>query len=151
MRDRAHTLPEGAPFAIGMAIVQALRNAQALQGAEVLDNPVRASDLTVGPRIVFFEDQHDKPRGDQPGQRQKRTYAFSLGVINRTEQARAGAHADYRAAKLAVRDSLAAINQRVRAEGSGLVEGEVRFRLENIDVGGGLVLGMFTFDYRDPD
>jgi len=26
----------------------------------------------------------------------------------------------------------------------------VLYRLENIDVGGGLVLGQFTVDYRDP-
>lgn len=142
-------LPRGAPFAIGAAIVEALRSDSELLGAKVIDNPVRASDLTEGPRIVFFEDQHDKPRG-QPGQNQKRTYAFAVGVINRTESARAGAHADYRAAKRAVRACMPAINALVAVDGTGMVEGEVRYRLENIDVGGGLVLGLFTFDYRDP-
>ena len=38
----------------------------------------------------------------------------------------------------------------VGVEGRGLVEGDVLYRLENIDVGGGLVLGLFTVDYRDP-
>ena len=38
----------------------------------------------------------------------------------------------------------------VQIEGRGLVEGDVLYRLENIDVGGGLVLGLFTVDYRDP-
>lgn len=142
-------LPMGAPHAIGAAIVAALQADEALQGVNVIDNPVRASDLTDSARIVFFEDQYDKPR-DQPGQRQKRTYAFAVGVINRTEAARDGAHADYRAAKRVVRACMPAISALVAVDGSGMVEGEVRFRLENIDVGGGLVLGMFTLDYRDP-
>lgn len=149
MNLKADTLPEGAPYAIGAAIVCALQSDAALQGAKVLDNPVRASDLEDGNRIVFFEDQGDRPR-DQPAQEQKRTYAFAVGAINRTEGSRKGAHADYRAIKRAVRASMPAINALVKIEGRGMVEGEVRYRLENIDVGGGLVLGMFTLDYRDP-
>jgi hypothetical protein len=35
-------------------------------------------------------------------------------------------------------------------EGVGLIEGDVSYRLENIDVGGALVLGLFSVDYRDP-
>lgn len=142
-------LSMGSPFAIGGAIVAALKGAAALEGATVIDNPVRSSDLADGPRIVFFEDQYDKLR-EQPGQRPKRTYAFALGVISRSESARADAHADYRAAKLVVRNCMPAINKLVQLDGAGIVEGEVRYRLENIDVGGGLVLGMFTVDYRDP-
>lgn len=143
------TLPEGAPFAIGAAIVHALRSDPALAGVTVLDNPKRASDLQAGARIVFFEDQADKLI-EQPGQSAKRTYSFTVGVINRTEQDRRGAHADYRAAKRAVRNCLPAINALVRLEARGMVEGDVLYRLENIDVGGGLVLGQFTVDYRDP-
>ena len=60
------TLPEGAPFAIGAAIVHALRSDPALAGVTVLDNPKRASDLQAGARIVFFEDQADKLI-EQPG------------------------------------------------------------------------------------
>lgn len=143
------TLPQGAPFAIGAAIVAALRQAPALAGAKVLDNPKRSSDLQDGARIVFFEDQADK-FVEQPGQSAKRTYSFTVGVINRTENDRQDAHADYRAAKRAVRNCLPAINALVRLEGRGLVESDVLYRLENIDVGGGLVLGLFTVDYRDP-
>lgn len=143
------TLPQGAPFAIGSAIVDALRSDPALSGVTVLDNPKRASDLQTSARIVFFEDQADKLI-EQPGLSAKRTYSFTVGVINRTEDDRRGAHADYRAAKRAVRNCLPAINALVRLEVRGLVEGDVLYRLENIDVGGGLVLGQFTVDYRDP-
>lgn len=143
------TLPQGAPFAIGAAIVAALRAAQALDGATVLDNPKRASDLQTGSRIVFFEDQADKPIA-QPGQSQKRTYGFTVGVINRTTNDREGAHADYRAAKRVIRTCMPEIIKLVQIEGRGLVEGDVLYRLENLDVGGGLVLGLFTLDYRDP-
>ncbi|MBD9395608.1 hypothetical protein [Acidovorax sp. ACV01] len=143
------TLPEGAPFAIGATIVAALRQAPALAGAKVLDNPKRSSDLQDGARIVFFEDQADKLIG-QPGQSQKRTYGFSVGAINRTENDRQGAHADYRAAKRVIRSCMPEIVKLVQIEGRGVVEGDVLYRLENIDVGGGLVLGLFTIDYRDP-
>ena len=143
------TLPEGAPFAIGAAIVHALRADPALAGVTVLDNPKRASDLQAGARIVFFEDQADKLI-EQPGQSAKRTYSFTVGVINRTTSDRQGAHADYRAAKRVIRNSMPEIVKLVQIEGRGLVEGDVLYRLENIDVGGGLVLGLFTVDYRDP-
>lgn len=145
----ADTLPLGAPFAMGAAIVAELRAAPELAGVRVLDNPQRASDLSEGARIVFFEDGGDTPI-DQPGQSAKRSYSFTLGCINRTPQARAGAHADYRAAKRVVRAAMPAINRVVRLEGRGLVEGAVSYRLENLDVGGGLVFGTYTVDYRDP-
>ena len=143
------TLPQGAPYAIGAAIMGALRADASLVGAKVLDNPRRASDLQDGARIVFFEDQNDKLI-QQPGQSAKRTYGFTLGVINRTTSDRQGAHADYRAAKRVIRNSMPEIVKLVQIEGRGLVEGDVLYRLENIDVGGGLVLGLFTVDYRDP-
>jgi hypothetical protein len=143
------TLPQGAPFAIGATIFAALKVAKALEGAKVLDNPKRNSDLQDGDRIVFFEDQADKLIG-QPGQSQKRTYVFSLGAINRTEKDREGAHADYRAAKRVIRSCMPEIVKLVQIEGRGVVEGDVVYRLENIDVGGGLVVGLFTLDYRDP-
>lgn len=143
------TLPQGAPFAIGGAIFAALHEALGAGGVVVLDNPKRASDLQTGDRIVFFEDQADKFVA-QPGQSQKRSYSFSVGVINRTQAARQGAHADYRAAKRVIRDCMPEISKLVQIEGRGIVEGDVLYRLENIDVGGGLVLGLFTLDYRDP-
>jgi hypothetical protein len=142
------TLPGGAPFAIGAAVVRMLREGFD-STVTVLDNPTRASDLSEGSRIVFFEDQSDK-LSSQPGQSAKRIYTFVVGVINRTDDARRGAHADYRAAKRIVRASMPEILKLVQPEGRGLVEGDVSYRLENIDVGGGLVLGLFSLDYRDP-
>lgn len=149
MSLKPDTCPQGAPFAIGAAIVAALRADPALDGVAVLDNPARASALSEGSRIVFFEDQRDTPISNE-GQSPKRTYAFAVGVINRTAVPREGAHADYRAAKRVVKASMPAIQQLVAIEGRGLLEGDVHYRLENIDVGGGLVLGMFTLDYREP-
>lgn len=149
MSTKPDTLPSGAPYAIGAAVVQALRTAVGLTGAVVLDNPQRASALQDGERIVFFEDQADRLI-DQPGQSAKRTYSFTLGVISRSSEARKDAHADYRAAKRIVRNCMPAISQAVTLGGRGLQEGEVTYRLENIDVGGALVLGSFSVDYRDP-
>lgn len=143
------TLPGGAPYAIGQAIVEALRSNAALTGAVVLDNPQRASALQDGDRIVFFEDQADR-LNEQPGQSAKRTYSFTLGVISRSSEARKDAHADYRTAKRTVRNCMPAISQVVSLLGRGIQEGDVAYRIENIDVGGALVLGSFSVDYRDP-
>lgn len=140
----------GAPFVIGAAVIAELTAWAEQSGAKVLDNPRRASDLADGDRLVLFEDQDDKPRG-QAGQSPQRVFSFAVGVIRRTEDARRDAHRDWRAVQQVVRNSLQAINEAgVVVEGSGLVFRDVLYRLENIDVGGGLVLGMFTLDYREP-
>lgn len=139
--------PEGAPFLIGEVVVANLRTSIALTGASVLDNPSRLADLTDGERIVFFEDVSDNFI-DQPGGFQKRVFGFSVGVINRSAAARRGAHTDYRAAKRAVRSALKELSVHLRA--GPLREGAVSYRLENIDVGGSLVLGSFSVEYRDP-
>lgn len=147
----ADKCPQGVPYVMGAAIVQALRDAPALAGAMVLDNPRRASGLAEGARIVFFEDAGDRPRSNE-AQVQHRTYSFTLGVISRAANARHAAHTDYRAAKRVLRlVCMPAMTQAgVEVAGSGMREGEVTYRLENIDVGGELVLGTFTIDYRDP-
>ena len=148
MNMPADKCPQGVPYVMGAAIVQALRDAPALTGAVVLDNPRRASDLSEGARIVFFEDAGDTPRSNE-AQVQARTYRFTLGVISRAANARQAAHTDYRAAKRAIRAAITAM-----AQGGVNVRGQVRetnvsFQLENIDVGGCLVLGTFAVDYRD--
>lgn len=140
-------LPEGAPFRIGEVVVATLRASVDLAGAKVLDNPLRLADLTDGERIVFFEDASDGFI-EQPGQSQKRVYGFTVGVINRTDEARRNAHGDYRAAKRAVRGALKSLSEQLRC--GPLREGAVSYRLENIDVGGSLVLGSFSVEYRDP-
>lgn len=67
------------------------------------------------------------------------------------EAAREQAHADYRVAKRAVLECMPLLTQMgIEIEGGGMAEGEVRYQLENIDVGGALVLGLFTLAYRDP-
>lgn len=138
----------GAPFAIGEALVAALRAAFADQQVVVLDNPKRSSDLETGDRLVIYEDIVDR-FAKQAGAIQTRVFAFNVGAINRTTAARRGAHTDYRAAKQAVRQALKELRSVVVATMS-LREGDVAFRVENIDVGGGLVLGSFTIEYRDP-
>lgn len=147
----ADKCPQGVPYVMGAAIVQALRDAASLDGAVVKDNPSRVSELGEGERIVFFEDAGDRPRSNE-AQVQHRTYVFTLGVISRATNARQAAHTDYRAAKRVLRlVGMKAITQAgVDLDGGGLREGEVVYRLENIDVGGVLVLGTFTIDYRDP-
>lgn len=148
MKSRIEKLPYGAPFVIGQTIVQLLKSATELAGAKVIDNPRRASELDAGQRIVFFEDQHDKFI-DKPGQVAKRTYTFTLGVINRSTQARQGAHADYRTSKMILLSSIPEIAGAIELVNSGLIEKDVTFQLENIDVGGALVIGTFSIDYRD--
>lgn len=137
-------LPNGGAFAIGAALFAALQSEAGLQGATVLDNPSRASDLDDGDRIVFIEDVSDSPVTDK---QKERVYRYNLGVVNRTETPRLGAHRDYRTAKRALKNALPTLKDIVPVGNHR--EGEVAFRLENVDVGGGLVLGTFTLTYRD--
>lgn len=142
-------IPQGVPYEIGAVLVQALRAAPELAGAQVLDNPSYASDLADGTRLIFFEDQGDKPVA---GKANYRSYGFAVGVISRSaDGARLAAHSDYRIAKRVLRtQGMQWVQQRkVWVAGTGITEGDVRYRLENIDVGGALVLGSFAFEYRD--
>jgi len=139
-------LPLGVPYAVGEILVGALRDATTLAGITIRDNPVRASDLSDGARVIWFEDVSDGPA--EQGQQVKREYRFNVGVINRTDVPRLGVHTDYRAAKRVIDDALPLLKDSVVA--AYLREGDVSFRLENVDVGGGLVLATFTLGYRDP-
>ena len=140
-------LPQGAPYAIGAVIVDALRADADLAGVVIRDNPLRLEQLQAGDRIVFYEDVSDRFI-EQNGNVQKRTFGWNIGVINRAPAARQGAHADYRIAKRIARGAIAALNDVLRTQ--SVRELDVTYRLENIDVGGGLVLGSFSVEYRDP-
>ncbi len=143
----------GAPCVIGAVIVRELRASADLAGVRVLDNPTRAADLQDGERVLFFEDQYDRLR-DNPAQVAQRTYGFTLGVISRVRagNARERAHTDYRSAQRVLRRAcMAALTEAgVQINGAGLREGDVSYRVEGIDVGGALVLGSYTLDYRNP-
>ena len=145
--SKADSLPNGAAFAIGEAFYAALFAEPAFAGTRLLNNPVRVSDLSDGDRVLFFEDVSDEP-GEQ-GKPLERVYRYNVGVINRSATPRLGAHRDYRTAKRALKAALPRLKTIVQVSNSR--EGSVTFRLENIDVGGGLVLGTFTLTYRDPD
>lgn len=137
-------LPNGGAYVIGAALFTALQAEAELQDATLMDNPSRASDLDDGDRIVFFEDVSDSPVTDKP---MERLYRYNLGVINRTEVPRLGAHRDYRVAKRVLMSALPTLKDIVPV--SNHREGEVAFRVENLDIGGCLVLGTFTLTYRD--
>lgn len=151
MSKAADTCPSGVPFELGRILIETLRADPGLTGVTVLDNPERASALVDGDRLVFLEEQRDVPL-DDPGQVQKRVYHFSVGVIARNGNARLQAHGDYRLVKRILRNDCMKLitDAGIRLDGKGLQEGEVRYQLENIDVGGSLVLGAFSIDYRDP-
>lgn len=140
-------LPNGPVYEIGKALYAALVADPAFAEAKLLDNPVRATDLAEGARVVFFEDVSDLP--GPPNKSMYRVYRYNLGVINRSDDARLGSHQDYRTGKRALKAALPRLKAMVQVTNHR--EGEVAFRLENIDVGGGLVLGTFSLEYRDSD
>lgn len=144
----ADQFPAGVPFEIGAALFAALQAWPALSGAKVFDNPERVSTLLDGERLLFVEDVADRSEGQTPVA-QKRTYTFNMGVINRSSDARRGAHSDYRAAKRCLLQVLKSMPRALQVT-SVFRETDVTYRIENIDVGGALVLGTFTVDYRDP-
>jgi len=132
---------------ISAALLAALEAAPELRGVVVLDNPRDAQAIRRGSRIVFLEDQADTFI-DQASQQGRRRYQFALGAINRTPADRCGADADYTAAEAVVR---AAHGQLLRDLRCGpLRETDLQFRVEGLDVGGALVLGMWEIEYLKP-
>lgn len=133
---------------IGSAIVSALQTQFAGSGVVVRDNPVRAAMLEEGAQQVIFEDQANK-RGTG-GVTAQRTYSFSLAALSRDEDARTQAHALYQTARRVVLGIMPALTTAgIVIAADGVVEGDVTYRLENLDVGGGLVLGLYTIKYRN--
>lgn len=132
---------------ISDTLLRALRAAAALDGVPVLDNPRDPQAIRAGSRIVFVEDQADRFL-DQAGQQGKRCYVFTLGVICRGADDRAGADADYEAAEAAIRGAHGELLRDLRC--GPLRETEIVFRAEGIDVGGALVLGTFEIEYLKP-
>ena len=132
---------------IGSTIVNALRTQLAGTGVVVRDNPVRAAMLEEGSQQVIFEDQANR-RGANSTQTQ-RTYSFSLAALSRDEDARTQAHALYQTARRVVLGIMPALTTAgITIAAGGVVEGDVTYRVENLDVGGGLVLGLYTIQYR---
>lgn len=133
---------------IGAVIVQALQARFGVAGPEVLDNPTRASLLEEGPQKVIFEDQLNRT-GSDAAKKAVRSYSFSVAALCRTESARADAHALYRAARGVVLGAMPMLTQAgISITAGGVAEGDVTYRLEGLDVGGGLVLGQFSLQYR---
>lgn len=133
---------------IGSAIVSALQTQFAGSGVVVRDNPVRAAMLEEGAQQVIFEDQANK-RGTG-GVTAQRTYSFSLAALSRDEDARTQAHALYQTARRVVLGIMPALTTAgIAIAAGGVVEGDVTYRVENLDVGGGLVLGLYTIKYRN--
>lgn len=141
----ADKTPLGVPYAVGELFMAALRAAPTLSGITILDNPVRVTDLEDGARVIMFEDVSDGPANQQL--QTAREFRFNLGVINRTEASRIGVHTDYRAAKRVIDQTLKDLRTVVTV--NHLREGDISFRLENVDIGGGLILATFTLGYRD--
>jgi len=142
------------PYRLSQAIVQALGAAPELTGATVKDNPTDPSHLAEGDRIVFVEDKVDGPI-NKPGQAEGRTFTVTVGVINRTAAARAGADADMEAAKAIVQASALAtgrvlVNEKRLNGFNAPREGQRGYRVEGLDVGGALVFTTFDIDYRTP-
>lgn len=133
---------------IGAVIVQALKDHFGSAGAEVLDNPVRAAYLEDGPKKVIFEDQRNS-RSAEAQKKAVRAYSFSVATLCRTREARTDAHALYRAACSVVMGVMPALTEAgILITGSGISEGDVTYRVEGLDVGGGLVLGLFSLQYQ---
>lgn len=143
----------GYPFAIGEAVIEALKDCQPLAGVPVRVNPEKPADLQDGKRLVIFKDLSDAERG-QSGNADARVYSFQVGVIARADEAREArktAHADYHAAKRAVREAIQRMFRNGARVNSQVSENNVIYQIETIDVGGCLILGSFAVTYRAPN
>jgi len=140
-------MSQSIPYQISAAVFAAIQASPALDGAVLLDNPTSPAALQDGDRVVFIEDQSDE-LNKQPSTAEQRTFSLTVGVINRSSEARAGADADMEAVKLVMRN----ITAQLTAIGSLRLprEGRRTYRLEGIDVGGALIVTEFLIDYLNP-
>lgn len=146
-------MSQSIPYQLSVAVVSALTS-QLGPAVAVLDNPTSPAELAKGDRVVFVEDADDD-LFSKPGQAEGRTFAFIVGVINRTDGARLGADADMEAAKLivtkGVRDACKALQDAKAIVFFNMPrEGQRTYRHERIDVDGALILTRFSIDYRLP-
>ena len=142
-------MPQSIRYQISAAFVEALKTTFE-PGTKVKRNPREPSPARDGPRVVFFADTSDAFI-EQPGQLAKRVFVFEVGAINRTDDAEAGADADYVAAEATLRSAFATVAQVLKDAGAQLGplrERGVAFKVEDIDVDGALVLGEFEIEYR---
>lgn len=146
-------MSQSIPYQLSAAVVSAL-TAQLGPAVTVVDNPTSPIELDKGPRVVFVEDVDDDLFA-KPGQAEGRTFSLIVGVINRSDGARAGADADMETVKrvttLALRDALKALSDaRALVFSNFPREGQRTYRHERIDVDGALILTRFSIDYRLP-
>lgn len=146
-------MSQSIPYQVSAAVVAALKTALE-PGASVVDNPTSAGALSQGDRVVFVEDTEDD-LFNRPGQAEGRTFAFIVGVINRTVTGRAGADEEAQGLKpvvtRAARDCCKSL-QDARSIGTFNLPRETKrtYRHEHIDVDGALILTRFEIDYRLP-
>lgn len=147
-------MSQSVPYTLSAAVVIALRATLEADGAVVRDNPTTRAALEQGERVIFVEDEGDAPT-DKPGQAEGRTFGFTVGVINRSADSRAGADADMQAVKGQVPTALMAACRQLQADKAIVTfqaprEGRRSYRIEGIDVGGALILTRYEIDYRTP-
>ena len=126
------------------AVCNAVEGAVVPLGAKFMRNPKRAQDLAQGPRIVFVEDMSDALL-QRLGVKDKRRAEFSLGVVSRVTDADADADATHQVAQAAV--FAAVIRATPTLQLGPVEEADIVFRVENLDVGGALILGSFAVTY----
>lgn len=144
-------MSHSAPYLLSQAVVTVLAAEFAGQDVTIRDNPTSPDSIKSGDRVVLVEDWEDAP-GNQPNQTERRTFTLDIGVINRTETARAAADADMQRVKAAIVRDLPAACRTLRAEGhidgfQAAREGRRLYRIENVDVGGALIITRFSIDY----
>jgi hypothetical protein len=147
-------MSQSIPFQLSAAVIGALREQLEADGVVVRDNPTSRTQLDTGPRVVFIEDADDDLL-NKPGQAEGRTFGFVIGVINRTDDPRAGADADMQRAKGIATQALLAACRALQATKDIATfqaprEGRRTYRHEHIDVGGALILTRYEIDYRLP-
>ena len=140
----------GYPFAIGAAVIEALAACPALKDVPIRENPDKPADLQDGKRLIIFKDMSDTEH-TQSGNADARVYSFQVGVIARTDAARETAHADYYAAKRAVREAILVMTRNGARITGQVSENSVIYQIETLDVGGCLILGNFDVPYREPN
>lgn len=143
------------PFLLSQAAVTAIAGDFTAEPVSIRDNPSTRAAFAEGARVVFLVDSRDKP-SKQPNQSEARAFTFEVGVINRTAADRAGADDDMQRIKLLLARAMPAACRGLKESGdiighSALRELERYYRVEDVDVGGALIVTAFEIEYTTPN
>lgn len=142
-----NNLPNSLRWAAMQTLLAALQAAPTLAGVRVVHNPRTPAALGDGAYIVFLKDQPDT-LVNKPGQSERRTHQFLMGVVARSDIADCEADALHLAASGVLHSCLKTLVQQCNV--MSLSEVNTQPESASLEIDGALCLSTWEVVYRIP-